>query len=196
MSEIKSSKSSDLHQVAHILVCDAQSLPTMQEKRQELLSSGQRNIDMYCLSTGENETDLWPVFERVSAATVFVCGNTDVIQMVQDWTGHWPAEQLNFIDTQVRVDPKPVNVAFQVILANSGSQVHVDAEMSLLEALRFEGVEMVSSCESGTCGTCKTRLISGIADHRDHVLCLDERDRFIMPCVSRAQADQVLVLEL
>ncbi|MCY7317647.1 MAG: 2Fe-2S iron-sulfur cluster binding domain-containing protein [Ramlibacter sp.] len=27
-----------------------------------------------------------------------------------------------------------------------------------------------SSCESGTCGSCRTGLVSGVAEHRDYVL--------------------------
>ena len=53
----------------------------------------------------------------------------------------------------------------------------------------------MSSCESGTCGTCKTRLISGKADHRDMVLMDEEKDDYVMICVSRAKEGD-LVLDL
>lgn len=188
------SNSATTAQRNHILVCDAQGVSTIQARKQELLATGQNHIDLYNLS--EEQTDLWPVFERVSTANIVVCGDADLIQMVQDLTGHWPSEQVEFVESQASEIPQVVNTAFEVTLAKSGLHIHVDAELSLLEALRFEGVELASSCESGTCGTCKTRLISGCADHRDHVLRPDERDSFIMPCVSRAQAGQVLVLQL
>jgi phthalate 4,5-dioxygenase reductase component len=50
-----------------------------------------------------------------------------------------------------------------------------------------------SSCESGTCGTCRTGLIAGEADHRDLVLSDDERARNIMVCVSRARGDELVI---
>lgn len=183
-------------QVAHIFVCDEQGLPLVQAKKQELLCAGQSNIDLYCLSQEQQDMDLWPVFERVSRVSITVCGATALIEMVRDLTGHWPPEQLNFTDVQFAVAAQAVNESFEVVLRQSGLRVQVDAELSLLEALRFEGIHIASSCESGTCGTCKTRLISGCADHRDHVLRPQERDAFIMPCVSRALAGQLLVLEL
>lgn len=54
---------------------------------------------------------------------------------------------------------------------------------------------MASSCESGTCGSCKTRLLDGEADHRDLVLLDEEKGDHIMVCVSRAKSP-CLVLDL
>ena len=41
--------------------------------------------------------------------------------------------------------------------------------------MRAHGIDAPSSCESGTCGTCRTRLVAGEADHRDLVLTDHER---------------------
>jgi phthalate 4,5-dioxygenase reductase subunit len=51
-----------------------------------------------------------------------------------------------------------------------------------------------SSCESGTCGSCKTGLLEGQADHRDLVLMDDEMASQIMVCVSRGQGSLLLDL--
>jgi phthalate 4,5-dioxygenase reductase subunit len=51
-----------------------------------------------------------------------------------------------------------------------------------------------SSCESGTCGSCRTRWISGTPDHRDLVLSPEERAREMMICVGRATGELVLDL--
>ena len=80
-------------------------------------------------------------------------------------------------------------------LNKTGAKIQVTAGQSLLEALRARGVRVPSSCESGTCGSCKTRLLAGQADHRDLVLGEEERAGHIMVCVSRAM-DEELVLDL
>ena len=67
------------------------------------------------------------------------------------------------------------------------------ADRTILEALRDAGENIVSSCESGTCGTCKCRLIEGEVDHRDLVLLDDEKNDFIMLCVSRAKSGELVV---
>jgi phthalate 4,5-dioxygenase reductase subunit len=68
---------------------------------------------------------------------------------------------------------------------------------TILDAPRSRGVPAPSSCESGTCGSCRTTLLAGKVDHRDYVLDDDEHESDIMICGSRAQAgcDQ-LVLDL
>ena len=47
--------------------------------------------------------------------------------------------------------------------------------------------------ESGTCGTCRTKLIAGEADHRDLVLADNERADNIMICVSRARSSDLVI---
>ncbi len=84
---------------------------------------------------------------------------------------------------------------FRVHLAKSGRTVDVGASETILEALMRSGVEVESSCQSGTCGTCRTRLVSGVVDHRDFVLDDDEHASDIMVCVSRA-AEGDLTLDL
>ena len=62
---------------------------------------------------------------------------------------------------------------------------------TILEVLRENGLEVPSSCETGTCGTCRTKYLSGEADHRDLVLAEHEKADTIMICVSRAKTDEM-----
>lgn len=139
--------------------------------------------------------DFWDHFEDPKDMKVYCCGPQPLLEEIEAISGHWPEGRVIFEDFKpvevVRADDKP----FEVKLEKSGVTVHVPEDKSILEAIRESGVPTVSSCESGTCGTCKTRLISGAADHRDMVLMEEEKDRFIMICVSRAQ-DGDLVLDL
>jgi phthalate 4,5-dioxygenase reductase subunit len=59
--------------------------------------------------------------------------------------------------------------------------------------MRDAGHDAPSSCESGTCGTCRTRLVSGQADHRDLVLMEEEKADQIMICVSRALTPEIAI---
>jgi phthalate 4,5-dioxygenase reductase component len=140
--------------------------------------------------------DLWPVLAQPKGAHVYCCGPRGLMDAVRDMTGHWPTSAVHFEDfgigaPQAAADNEP----FTVQLARSGQTIAVPADRSLLDTLRAHGVAVASSCESGTCGTCKTRLLAGAADHRDLVLAPDERADQIMVCVSRAKGG-TLVLDL
>ena len=141
--------------------------------------------------------DLWRIFEKVASGThVYCCGPKGLMDSVRDMTGHWPENAIHFesfgADTKPHADDQP----FEVTLRVSDRRVVVGAKHSILEALRAEGVHVPSSCESGTCGSCKVRLVKGEVDHRDLVLMPEERESHVMVCVSRAKPGSSLELEL
>lgn len=114
---------------------------------------------------------------------------------VRDMTGHWPASSVHFESFSADTCQLDDDQAFEVRLERSGRILQVPAGQTLLQALRAEGFDVASSCESGTCGTCKTRLLEGEADHRDWVLLEEEKADHLMVCVSRAKS-HCLVLDL
>jgi phthalate 4,5-dioxygenase reductase subunit len=140
--------------------------------------------------------DLWKIFEKVASGThVYCCGPKGLMDSVRDMTGHWPDSAIHFesfgADTKPHADDKP----FEVVLQRSGQRVEVGARQTILDALRAVQVTVPSSCESGTCGSCKVGLLEGEADHRDLVLMPEEKADHVMVCVSRAKGDR-LVLDL
>jgi ferredoxin len=56
---------------------------------------------------------------------------------------------------------------------------------------------MVASCRRGVCGSCETRVLAGVPEHRDSVLDDAEKDELgvVFPCVSRGSGGS-LVLDL
>jgi phthalate 4,5-dioxygenase reductase subunit len=114
---------------------------------------------------------------------------------VKDMTGHWPPGSIHFESFGVDGSVLRENKAFTVRLAKTGGTFEIPVDKSILEVLRVEGIRVPSSCESGTCGSCRTGLCSGTADHRDMVLEEEEKNTQIMVCVSRATSEE-LVLDL
>jgi phthalate 4,5-dioxygenase reductase subunit len=113
---------------------------------------------------------------------------------VRDMTGHWPTSTVHFESfSNPAAAPRSDDKPFTVRLARSGAVVPVPAGVSILDALREHGCRVSASCESGTCGTCRTNLLAGEADHRDLVLLEHERADQIMVCVSRATSPELLL---
>ena len=142
--------------------------------------------------------DLWPLLEKpgsLNGLHLYCCGPVGLMDAVRDMSGHWPASAVHFesfgVDTQPKVDDQP----FEIRLGSNGQVLAVPVGQTILQTLRNHGLAVPFSCESGTCGSCKTGLREGQADHRDLVLMDDEKATHIMVCVSRAQGAS-LVLDL
>jgi vanillate O-demethylase ferredoxin subunit len=87
--------------------------------------------------------------------------------------------------------------AFTVKLNTSGREIEVPAGETVVHALARAGVDVVVSCEQGHCGSCLTRVIEGLPDHRDQFMLPEEHERndAFTPCCSRSLSS-CLVLDL
>ena len=80
-------------------------------------------------------------------------------------------------------------------LVGSGQIVNVPVGCSAAQALQAAGLPLLTSCEQGVCGTCLTRVVSGVPDHRDQYLTPEEQaanDQFL-PCCSRARTARLVI---
>jgi ferredoxin len=86
---------------------------------------------------------------------------------------------------------------FEVRLHRSGRIITVPPGESILDILLDAGVDVSFSCTEGICGTCETKVIDGIPDHRDSFLTEEEKaeNSKIMICCSRSKSP-VLTLDL
>ena len=148
----------------------------------------------------QQKLDIAVALARQGAGThLYVCGPKGFMDAVLGAarTGGWGEDRIHFEYFNADVQPRSGDGAFEVQLASSGRVITVPADRSVLAALADAGVVVPSSCEQGVCGTCLTRVIEGVPDHRDQYLLPDEQaagDQFL-PCCSRAKTAR-LVLDL
>jgi ferredoxin-NADP reductase len=82
---------------------------------------------------------------------------------------------------------------YEITFAATGRSVTANGSHSLLEMAEAEGIGIPSSCRSGVCQACRTRVAEGDVDCQSSVLDPDDRaEGFILPCVSWPQSDVVL----
>jgi tetrachlorobenzoquinone reductase len=86
---------------------------------------------------------------------------------------------------------------FDVQLQRTGRTITVPRGESILDVLLDAGVNVSFSCTEGVCGTCETKVIDGIPDHRDSFLSDEEKadNSKIMICCSGSKSP-VLTLDL
>jgi ferredoxin len=129
---------------------------------------------------------------------VYACGPAPLLAATERACAGWPPHTLRterFVADELGAPAR--SAAFEVELARTGATVTVTPEMTVLDALSRLGVEVLSSCRRGVCGTCETEVLAGRPDHRDALLDDDERDAndCMYVCVSRSRGER-LVLDL
>ena len=129
---------------------------------------------------------------------IYACGPGPLLAAVERTCGDWPPYTLRterFVAEDAGAPAR--NAPFEVELARSGTRVTVTPEVTVLDALTHVGVEVLSSCRRGVCGTCETTVLAGRPDHRDALLDDAEREAndCMYICVSRSR-DERLVLDL
>jgi len=79
---------------------------------------------------------------------------------------------------------------FRVRLKDTGAELVVPPNSSMLDALNAAGFEVISDCQRGECGVCAVDVVAvdGEIDHRDVFFSEQQKrdNRKICPCVSRA----------
>lgn len=130
---------------------------------------------------------------------VYVCGPKGFMDAVlaAARAQSWPEAQLHFEFFGGQVVHDASDASFTVKLASSGLEIQVGPEQTVVQALHKAGVDVPIACEQGVCGTCLTRVLSGVPDHKDLYLTPEEQaanDQFT-PCCSRAKTS-MLVLDL
>ncbi|KAF3998175.1 PDR/VanB family oxidoreductase [Glaciimonas immobilis] len=128
---------------------------------------------------------------------LYVCGPKGFMDAVLNTAraAGWPEDQLHYEFFSAEVVRSDSDGSFEVKLARSEKVVLVPKDMTVIEALAAVGVYIPTSCEQGVCGTCLTRVLEGIPDHRDVYLTAEEQvknDQFT-PCCSRSKSPMLIL---
>jgi ferredoxin-NADP reductase len=84
---------------------------------------------------------------------------------------------------------------FEVMLARSNRTIKVQPGKTILDALLDAGIAVNYACTEGVCGTCETRVLDGVPDHRDLFLSKEEHatNKSMMICCSGAKSPTLLL---
>ncbi|MES2257098.1 MAG: PDR/VanB family oxidoreductase [Pseudomonadota bacterium] len=130
---------------------------------------------------------------------LYVCGPAGFIGHVVDTAQRldWDSVRVHFEYFGAAPRETGADRAFEIRIASSGQCYTVPADRTVIDVLEEHGVQVPFSCEQGVCGTCVTRVLDGVPDHRDSYLNAAEHERNdqFTPCCSRARSER-LVLDL
>jgi len=142
--------------------------------------------------------DLKALLASPQAGThLYVCGPKGYMDAVLGTAraAGWPESQLHYEFFGAEVTRSDSDAGFEIKLASSGRIIMVPKDQTVTQALAAAGVEVMVSCEQGVCGTCLTRVLEGVPDHKDSYLTPEEQaanDQFT-PCCSRSKTPQLML---
>jgi vanillate O-demethylase ferredoxin subunit len=140
--------------------------------------------------------DVAAIVSRAPEAQLYCCGPAPMLTAFERVTAGLPADRIH-TEYFTAKGPVVATGGFEVVLAKRGRTIFVPEGMTIIDALRDNGIIAPHSCLEGVCGTCETTVLEGIPDHRDLVLSARERasNKTMMICCSGCRGDR-LVLDL
>ena len=126
----------------------------------------------------------------------YCCGPIPMLDAFENATRDLPRERIH-VEYFSAKEPPAVEGGFKVVLARSGRELTVLPGKTILKTLCDIGLDIPHSCTEGICGTCETRVLEGVPDHRDLILTEGERasNKTMMICCSGSKSEK-LVLDL
>jgi ferredoxin-NADP reductase len=145
--------------------------------------------------TGLLDLERWLPYPE-NDCLVYCCGPEPLLTAIEARCEGWPGDVLRLERFKPLISEQ-ANAEFEVELRRSGVTLTVPADKSIVQAIESAGIAASFSCLEGVCGTCETRVLEGIPDHRDSILSGKEKaeNRTMMICVSRSCTKR-LVLDL
>jgi ferredoxin-NADP reductase len=162
-----------------------------------LQSQGDRITTHLDEKHNDRPIDLAAIIRSVSSDThLYCCGPSPMLKLFEQQTASRESKY-NHLERFTNDAPAGAAPGYAVQLARSNLTVHVGTGQTIIEALRDKGIQVMTSCEQGVCGSCETKVVAGRPDHRDVILTDDEKasNKTMMICCS-GSLDDVLVLDL
>ena len=79
-----------------------------------------------------------------------------------------------------------------VIFTKSGKEITCDDSQPILSIAETAGLEIESSCQSGTCGTCKLSLLEGKIRYEGDPAALESGENAVLTCIAHPEGRVVL----
>jgi len=165
-----------------------------------LITEHKEHFTIYVKNEGKRANLSSLTTDMDEGSQIYACGPQRMIEELLVLTRDLPDNSFfyeYFSGVNTVLDPEK-EYAFDVELLDSGINLTVNNTQTLLDAIESVGIDIVSDCREGLCGSCEVLVSDGDVDHRDTVLTSSERksNTRMMVCCSRAKKGSKLKLNL
>lgn len=188
---------------AHLLGADWKLLYLGRERgrlpfQEELPALYGDNVEVHVSGTsGRRNIRAW-LDNLPDEALIYACGPEPLLNAAESLRSSFSPPQVRTERFSAKAQTEASSAEpYEVVLEATGRTVQAQAHQTIAEALHSAGIDIVTSCGQGVCGTCETTVLDGQPDHRDSILEADEREdnTCVFPCVSRSTSRR-LVMDL
>jgi tetrachlorobenzoquinone reductase len=161
----------------------------------EVVALGGDRVRLHADDETGGPLDLAALLAGHPGATVHCCGPgpmLDAVERLAPDPGLVRVERFQAAEQAPRAEP---DGAFDVLCGRSGPRIRIEPGESVMDRLERAGFPIPSSCREGVCGTCETKVLAGVPDHRDSVLTAAERaeNTSMLVCVSRSLTPEIVL---
>lgn len=161
------------------------------------LDRGRGRVE-YCFGSERAERlDIGRIVAHANPSThLYCCGPARLIDAFIE-AGKGRQQDTVHYERFAAADAPAVEGGYTAVLQRTGKRVNVEPGKTLLDALLDENVQVPYACSNGICGTCLTKVIAGVPDHRDEFLSGEEKKtgKCMLVCCSGSLSPE-LVLDL
>lgn len=153
------------------------------------------NSHLHCSSEGTRLDTQALLAQPVAGRHLYVCGSAQFIDQILTTAKQqgWPDNQLHREYFEAAETAQEGDCAFEIRVGDRSFTVA--ANQTAAEVLEANGISVAVSCGQGICGSCLTRVVEGVPDHRDLYLTEEEQaaNDIFTPCCSRSHSPYLVL---
>jgi MOSC domain-containing protein YiiM/ferredoxin-NADP reductase len=159
---------------------------------EELTALGSEHVSMHFTEGDPScRLDIGNVLASLPVgAHIYCCGSDGMVEAVSQASAHLPPENVH-IERFIAPADTTRDQPYSVFLGKRGIWIEAAPGRSLLTSLRKHRVQVPSSCETGSCGSCVVGFTAGTVQHGDSCLSDETRKSCLAVCVSYATSTSI-----
>lgn len=164
--------------------------------REELSALYRDNVEVHASgSSGRRDIRAW-LSDLPEKTLIYACGPEPLLHEAETLRATFSPAQIRTERFSAQTENETSHAEpYEVVLKETGRTVPAEDHQTIAEALHSAGIDIVTSCGQGVCGTCETTVLDGQPEHRDSILEEDERqdNTCVFPCVSRSGSRRLVI---
>ncbi len=149
-----------------------------------------------------NQDRFQQLVPQLSGRAVYTCGSNGFMDLVEELLQQRGFQMDRFHkesfdgDSLLPAEDGAAELAYQLSVPSFGKSTTIQGDEALMHALQREQLPLIVACQSGICGSCKCRVVSGEVESSSQspLTPAEIEQGYVLACSSRAKSDLEIAL--